>query len=157
MVKQPEMEERRKLAEGLVLEAESLTADLEDDEAKVLLDWGLTEAQVAAEATRDLEDADQARRIIEDAVAHLRRAMKKVNEDVAEQADLEASARLAKVQSLVADQAQSFSVLNFIEVGKEAPTEEIKPAPPTEEVAPAKERPQTGGLMARIRSWLGLD
>jgi hypothetical protein len=185
MVTQPELEERQEFAEGLVVEAESLTTNLEDDEAKILLDWGLGEARAAVAATREVEDTSRARQIIEDATAHVRRVMKKVNKEMADHVDLEAAARLAKVRSLVVVQAQSFSILGVVKESmkkeeatparegepvasteeaapvEEQPREEATPAgegepvAPTEEAAPVEEQPRKEGFMARIRSWMG--
>ena len=81
-----------------ILEDEALTADLTDEAAKVLLDWGLAQAEAMA------QQADLNVRL-----ANLRRTMKRINEQAGEVAPDDQAER---VQMLLAqlEQAQGREV-----------------------------------------------
>jgi hypothetical protein len=81
-----------------ILEDESLTADLTDEAAKVLLDWGLAQAEAMA------QQADLNARL-----ANLRRTMKRINEQAGEAAPDD---QVERVQMLLAqlEQAQDREV-----------------------------------------------
>lgn len=66
---------RRQRAAERVLENEALTADLDDDAAKVLLDWGLALADRAAHETATAPEADAA---LDERLAAVRRLLRRV-------------------------------------------------------------------------------
>jgi len=49
-----DLETRRRRAVERLLEDESLTAELTDDAAKILLDWGVAQAEAVAQKTQEL-------------------------------------------------------------------------------------------------------
>lgn len=78
-----DIEARKRLATDMILESEGLADDLEDEEAEVLLDWGLTKAEACALATREMND-EEAKEAIEEGVDKVRLAMKAMNDLIAE-------------------------------------------------------------------------
>lgn len=88
MISDSELKARKRLAIEMVLESESLTDDLEDDEAEILLDWGLAQAEAYALATQEIADEEEARLAIDQGVMVIRRAMRFINDLVAERMDL---------------------------------------------------------------------
>jgi hypothetical protein len=88
MISDSELDARRRLAIEMILESESLTDDLQDDEAEILLDWGLAQAEAYALATREIADEEEARLAIDQGVTTVRRAMRSINDLVAERMDL---------------------------------------------------------------------
>jgi hypothetical protein len=88
MISDSELEARRRLAIEMILESESLTDDLKDEEAEILLDWGLAQVEAYALATQDTADEEEARLALDQGVATVRRAMRFINDLVAERMDL---------------------------------------------------------------------
>lgn len=88
MISDSELEARRRLAIEMILESESLTDDLQDDEAEILLDWGLAQVEAYALATQDTADEEKARLALDQGVKMVRRAMRFINDLVAERMDL---------------------------------------------------------------------
>lgn len=88
MISDSELEARKHLAIEMILESESLTDDLQDDEAEILLDWGLAQAEAYALATQEVADEKEARLIIDQGVVLIRRVMRYINDLVAERMDL---------------------------------------------------------------------
>jgi hypothetical protein len=82
-----ELEARKRLAIEMILESEGLTDDLEYDEAEILLDWGLAQAEAYALATQEAAD-EEASLTLDKGVATVRRAMRLINDLVAERMDL---------------------------------------------------------------------
>ena len=58
MISDSELDARRRLAIEMLLESESLTDDLHDDEAEILLDWGMAQAEAYALATQEIADEE---------------------------------------------------------------------------------------------------
>jgi hypothetical protein len=83
-----QLDARRRLAIEMILESESLTDDLQDDEAEILLDWGLAQAEAYALTTQEIAKEEEARLAIDHGVATIRRAMRFINDLVAERIDL---------------------------------------------------------------------
>jgi hypothetical protein len=88
MISDSELEARRRLAIEMILESESLTDDLQDDEAEILLDWGLAQVEACALATQDTADKEEARLVLDQGVKTVRRAVRFINDLVAERIDL---------------------------------------------------------------------
>jgi len=88
MISDSELEARKRLAIEMILESESLTDDLQDDEAGILLDWGLTQAEAYALATQEITDEEETRLALDQGVTTVRRAMRFINDLVAERMDL---------------------------------------------------------------------
>jgi hypothetical protein len=88
MISDSELDARKRLAIEMILESESLTDYLQDDEAEILLDWGMTQAEAYALATQEIADEEEARLAIDQGVTTVRRAMRFINELVAERMDL---------------------------------------------------------------------
>jgi hypothetical protein len=88
MISDSELDARRRLAIEMILESEGLTDDLEYDEAEILLDWGMAQAEAYALATQEMADEEEARLAIDQGVTTVRRAMRFINDLVAERIDL---------------------------------------------------------------------
>jgi hypothetical protein len=88
MISDSELDVRKRLAIEMILQSESLTDYLQDDEAETLLDWGLTQAEAYALATQEIPDEEEARLAIDQGVTTVRQAMRFINELVAERMDL---------------------------------------------------------------------
>lgn len=88
MISDSELETRRRLAIEMILESESLTDDLQDDEAEILLDWGLAQAEAYALATGVTANEEEARLALDQGVKTVRRVMRFINDLVAERIDL---------------------------------------------------------------------
>ncbi|HID61824.1 MAG TPA: hypothetical protein EYP49_03620 [Anaerolineae bacterium] len=88
MISDSKLEARKRLALEMILESESLTDDLQDDEIETLLDWGMAQAEAYALATQEITDEEEARLAIDQGVTTVRRAMRFINDLVAERMDL---------------------------------------------------------------------
>ena len=88
MISDSELDARRRLAIEMILESEGLTGDLQDDEAEILLDWGLAQAEAYALATRPIVNEEEARLAIDQGVTTVRRAIRFINDLVAERMDM---------------------------------------------------------------------
>lgn len=88
MISDSELDARRRLAIEMILESEGLTADLQDDEAEILLDWGMTQAEAYALSTQEIADEKEARPALEQGVKTIRQAMRCINDLVAERMQL---------------------------------------------------------------------
>lgn len=88
MISDSELDARKRLAIEMILESESLTDYLQDDEAETLLEWGLAQAEAYALATQEIADEEEARLAIDQGVTTVRRAMRFINALVAERIDL---------------------------------------------------------------------
>ena len=88
MISDSELDARRRLAIEMILESESLTDDLQDDEAEILLDWGLAQVEAYALATQDIAYKEEARLVLDQGVKTVRRVMRFINDLVAERIDL---------------------------------------------------------------------
>jgi hypothetical protein len=88
MISDSELDARKRLAIEMILESESLTDYLQDDEAEILLDWGMTQAEAYALATQEIADEKEARLAIDQGVTTVRRAMRFINDLVAKRMNL---------------------------------------------------------------------
>jgi len=89
-----DIERQKQMAVEMILDSESLTADLEDAAARRLIKWSIDHAErLAAETSGD--DLDRA-------VSRLRRVIKRVNNLVADRAALSDDEFAAEVKDLVA-------------------------------------------------------
>ena len=88
MISDSKLDARKRLAIEMILKSESLTDYLQDDEAETLLDWGLAQAEAYALATQEIADEEEARLAIDQGVTTVRRAMRSINDLVAERMDL---------------------------------------------------------------------
>lgn len=88
MTSDSELHARKRLAIEMILESEGLTDYLQDDEAETLLDWGLAQAEAYALATQKIADEEEARLTIDQGVTVVRRAMRFINDLVAERMEL---------------------------------------------------------------------
>ncbi len=88
MISDSELDARKRLAIEMILKSEGLTDHLQDDEAETLLDWGLAQAEAYALATQEIADEEEARLAIDQGVTTVRRAMRFINDLVAERMDL---------------------------------------------------------------------
>jgi hypothetical protein len=88
MISDSELDARKRLAIEMILTSEGLTDYLQDDEAEILLDWGMTQAEAYALATQEIADEEEARLAIDQGVTTVQRAMRFINNLVAERIDL---------------------------------------------------------------------
>jgi hypothetical protein len=88
MINDSELDVRKRLAIEMILKSEGLTNYLQDDEAETLLDWGLAQAEAYALATQEIADEEEARLTIDQGVTTVQRAMRFINELVAERMDM---------------------------------------------------------------------
>ena len=88
MISDSELDARKRLAIEMILKSEGLTDYLQDDEAEILLDWGMTQAEAYALATQEIADEEEAHLAIDQGVTTVRRAMRFINELVAERMDM---------------------------------------------------------------------
>ena len=88
MISDSKLDARKRLAIEMILKSESLTDYLQDDEAETLLDWGLAQAEAYALATQETANEGEARLAIDQGVTTVRRAMRSINNLVAERIDL---------------------------------------------------------------------
>jgi len=72
------MDRRVRKAVERILDDESLTSDLEDAPAKVLIDWGMAEVERRARLTAHILNDDEASEVLDQAVSRVRRVMKRV-------------------------------------------------------------------------------
>ena len=96
-----QLEARKRLAIEMILESEGLTDDLEYDEAEILLDWGLAQAEAYALATQEIADEEGARLTLDKGVTTVRRAMRLINDLVAERMDFNDGEMLKELLRLV--------------------------------------------------------
>jgi hypothetical protein len=92
-----ELTRRKQRAVERILESASLTADLDDDAAKVLLDWGIACAEQIALSTTSFFD-DQGNETMDARLRDLRRLMREVNRWVPWRQPMDAE-QLAKLLS----------------------------------------------------------
>jgi hypothetical protein len=88
MISDSELDARKRLAIEMILTSEGLTDYLQDDEAEILLDWGMTQAEAYALATQEIADEEEARLAIDQGVTTVQRAMRFINNLVADRMDL---------------------------------------------------------------------
>jgi hypothetical protein len=88
MISDSKLDARKRLAIEMILESEGLTDALQDDEAEILLDWGLAQAEAYALVTQEIADEEEARLAIDQGVTTVRRAMRFINNLVAERMDM---------------------------------------------------------------------
>lgn len=101
MISDSELKARRRLAIEMILESEGLTDDLGYDEAETLLDWGMTQAEAYALTTQDITDEEEAHPALDQGVTTVRRAMRFINDLVAERMDLSDGEMVGKLLHLV--------------------------------------------------------
>lgn len=87
MVSESEMRRREQLAAEMILQSEGLTDELEDEEAEVLLEWGLEKAEAYARATKGLAE-EEARSVLEAGVSWVQRVMRTINRLVGERYEM---------------------------------------------------------------------
>jgi len=101
MISDTELDTRRRLAIEMILESEGLTDDLQDDEAEILLDWGLAQAEAYALASQEIADEEDVRLAIDHGVMTVRQAMRVINDLVAERMDLSDGEMVEKLLHLI--------------------------------------------------------
>jgi hypothetical protein len=74
-----QIDRRRRWAEERLLDDESLRSELTDDEAQVLLDWGLSRAKAQVDATQTIADDEEARTSLREALRPLSIIMRNIN------------------------------------------------------------------------------
>jgi hypothetical protein len=100
MISDSELDARRRLAIEMILESESLTDDLQDDEAEILLDWGMAQAEAYALATQEIANEEEARLALDQGVTIVRRVMRSINDLAAERMDLSDTEMVEKLLNL---------------------------------------------------------
>lgn len=95
--------ERATRAAESILDNESLTADLDDAAAKVLLDWGIACAELVARETADLS-AQEAGEAIDSRLRAIRRLMRQVRQWATNRPDMDAETG-AKLLNEIIEQA----------------------------------------------------
>ena len=101
MISDSELEARRRLAIEMILKSESLTDDLEYDEVEILLDWGMTQVEAYALTTQEIADEEKARLAIDQGMTRVQRAMRFINDLVAERIDLSDGEMVEKLLQLI--------------------------------------------------------
>ena len=94
------LEQRASRAAESILENESLTSDLDDVAAKVLLDWGLACAKAIAQSTAGLDDA-QAGEVMSSRLRATRRLMRSVNKWIANREEMDAVAKTKRLSRVI--------------------------------------------------------
>ena len=84
----------RRMAAEALLEAASLTGELTDEEARPLISWCLSQGEAAADALStssdlDLAAAGEARKMLVEQIAPVRRLMREINALAGERRDLD--------------------------------------------------------------------
>ena len=87
--------ETRRIAVERILEDEALTADLTDQAAALLLEWGLTRAEAMAQQAEELSQAE-----LDAHLAALRRTMKRISRQAGKAAP---KAQVEQVRVLLAE------------------------------------------------------
>ncbi len=101
MISDSELDVRKRLAIEMILKSEGLTDYLQDDEAEILLDWGMTQVEAYALATQEIADEEEARLAIDQGVTTVQRAMRFINNLVAERIDLSDGEMLEELLHLI--------------------------------------------------------
>ena len=101
MISDSELDARKRLAIEMLLKSEGLTDYLQDDEAEILLDWGMTQVEAYALATQEIADEEEARLAIDQGVTTVQRAMRFINNLVAERIDLSDGEMLEELLHLI--------------------------------------------------------
>jgi hypothetical protein len=101
MISDSELDVRKRLAIEMILKSEGLTDYLQNDEAEILLDWGMTQAEAYALATQEIADEEEARLAIDQGVTTVQRAMRFINNLVAERIDLSDGEMLEELLHLI--------------------------------------------------------
>jgi hypothetical protein len=101
MISDSELDARKRLAIEMILKSEGLTDHLQDDEAEILLDWGMTQVEAYALVTQEIADEEEARLAIDQGVTKVRRAMRFINDLVAERVDLSDGEMVEKLLHLI--------------------------------------------------------
>jgi hypothetical protein len=157
------MKRRVQQAVELILDAESLTSGLEDNAAKVLIDWGVAEVERRTRLTAHILDEATANEVVNRAVSRVRRVMKRVAKAADAQgitsrdeltkmlaqtlSEIEAKDAAAAAAPVPAPEPEEAVVpVKDIEAGPELPVEEPAPPEPPEE-----------DFLARVRRFFGGD
>jgi hypothetical protein len=82
------------------LENESLTADLDDGSAKMLLDWGMSRSKVIAQSTDGLDD-EAAEEAMYPRLRAMRRLMRSVNRWVTRQKEMDDEGRATLLDRMI--------------------------------------------------------
>ena len=136
------LEERARRAAESLLENSSLTADLFDPEAQVLLDWGMKLATNLARDTGGVDDG-QAEPILDAGLSDVRRVMRRVN-------------RLVGHISEHDTQAVHKRLLSILETAERMPILKVNyPADLDAEVETLRGLSQ-GEALNRMLTWLGV-
>ncbi|TEU11539.1 MAG: hypothetical protein E3J21_23345 [Anaerolineales bacterium] len=101
MISNSELYARKRLAIEMILKSEGLTDHLQDDEAEILLDWGMAQAEAYALVTQEIAKEEEARLAIDQGVTKVRRAMRFINNLVAERMDLSDGEMAEKLLHLI--------------------------------------------------------
>jgi hypothetical protein len=87
MISETDLEARRQEAAGMILESETATSSLEDDEAEVLPNWALAQVKSYALSSKDMGE-EEAHEHMAKRVGKVRHVMRVVKELVEEKHDL---------------------------------------------------------------------
>ena len=101
MISDSELDARKRLAIEMILKSEGLTDHLQDDEAEILLDWGMTQVEAYALVTQEIAEEEEARLAIDQGGTKVRRAMRFINDLVAERMDLSDGETVEKLLHLI--------------------------------------------------------
>lgn len=101
MISNSELYARKRLAIEMLLKSEGLTDHLQDNEAEILLDWGMAQAEAYALVTQETAKEEEARLAIDQGVTKVRRAMRFINNLVAERMDLSDGEMAEKLLHLI--------------------------------------------------------
>lgn len=100
MVHEVDLEGRRQRAAKLILESDIVTSALDYDEAEVVLNWALAQAEYLALSSKDMGD-DEAEGHIAKGVGQVRRLMKMVNDLIEERYELSGVETVQKLTQLL--------------------------------------------------------
>lgn len=100
MVHKGDLEERRQRASQMILESDIVTSALDYDEAEVVLNWALAQAESVALSSDEMAD-DEAEGYIAQGVGKVRRLMKMVNDLVEDRYDLSGVETVEKLTQLL--------------------------------------------------------
>ncbi len=100
MVDKADLEERRRRAAQMILESDIVTSALDYDEAEVVLNWALAEAENVAVSSKHMAD-DEAEGYIVHGVGKVRRLMKMVNDLIEDRYHLSGVETVEKLTELL--------------------------------------------------------
>jgi hypothetical protein len=112
-----EIERRKNRVAQSILDNERLTADLDDDDAQALLDWGVSCAKLIASSTADLDNTE-AQEMMHPRLRATRRLMRHVNRWIADARTMDKQSA-SELLSQIIEQAAIVYGEGFVPLGND--------------------------------------